>query len=1078
MALDDYYAHRRKLVDSLICDLVGPNDEDEIINDYPTEYYISGMLFPRRLPIDPSKDNDAPDEDEDSAPNDPPVTLANIRNPSSMGMTFSVDSNITGKITISVKAAKYIRVDDGGESERNKNQPPEGDSEDETEPAIDSQFESTGRWQRLSFIHGPTDVDISKARSESNSISIEGLKLYIRIRPRDQAGIIPVTIVLLNEYESSNDRNTNEKSSFFQPEINVSANGKPAFAKRITNVPSTDDEDLRSYRLIYRNVFEFAIGHGCSVEWETSHNTPDRAVYISTTFTPEFDLPVADSNPEISGKAIEMKFLVTADRNSVIKELHLFCNGYDKWIQEQEGKSKDDSSLNDEQKETAQIHFNYCKQALHRIRRGIDLLSEKNDEENKVWQAFRYTNIAMLRQRSRSVWLELGKPGTKPDESSEHKWRPFQIAFILMCVEGIANPSIPDRSIADLLWFPTGGGKTEAYLGLIAFTIFLRRLKDPANAGITAIMRYTLRLLTIQQFERASLMICCCESVRRENPRLGQEPITVGVWLGQDTTPNTREQAAKSLDLMRTPSGMSLEKWNPIQLNFCPWCGKPLDHRNYTLAEDVPRLVVSCRNRQECIYSDGLPVYLVDDDIYDYRPSLIIATVDKFASLPWRDKALSLFNIINIAGNHTSPPELIIQDELHLISGPLGTMVGLYETILDEVCSREGVSPKIIASTATIRRAGKQIRGLFDREIRQFPPPGLNAQDTYFSVEAPPEIGGTRMYLGLMAPGKSHATLLIRTAASLLQTNFDEAAPNLVKDHYWTLVGYFNALRVLGAARLQVEDDVSARINYLANRRSTKPRPIDTRIELTSRVSTSDIKSHRKSMVISYPSPDPRPLDFVFATNMISVGFDVYRLGLMVVMGQPQSTSEYIQCTSRVGRRFPGLVVVLFNSAKSRDRSHYESFIPYHSSLYRQVESTSVTPFSARARDRGLHAVLVALVRALIPEMRDNSGAGKIQDNLEKVKQVKDMIVKRVQEIFPEEALDTERHLSDLITQWAELAKSENLVYRASGGKSKAMSLLIDPLDNSQGERKESFPTQWSLRDVDKEANLYIVEMR
>ena len=152
------------------------------------------------------------------------------------------------------------------------------------------------------------------------------------------------------------------------------------------------------------------------------------------------------------------------------------------------------------------------------MRAGIGLLAADSD----AWEAFRLANKAMLMQRARSDWLAAADPAGPPDLDGDHRWRPFQIAFILLCLEGIADPHSGDRELTDLLWFPTGGGKTEAYLGLLAFTAMLRRLRAPSHGhGVTAIMRYTLRLLTIQQFERASLLVCCLESIRRTDSAAG-----------------------------------------------------------------------------------------------------------------------------------------------------------------------------------------------------------------------------------------------------------------------------------------------------------------------------------------------------------------------------------------------------------------------------------------------------------------------------------------------------------------------------------------------------------------------------
>ena len=830
-----------------------------------------------------------------------------------------------------------------------------------------------------------------------------------------------------------------------------------AFVERRAPELRGNDEDMRMYRLLYRHAVGFAVGHGCSAEWEISTESASKAKLIRSTFTPQHDLRLADSNPAI--RSVPMKLLADGNRSSVISELTDLLNGYRTWIRYQ---VREAQSLSGELRQTALRNIKECKASLIRISNGLGLLAS----DDQAWYAFQLANAAMLEQRARTVWLKAGKPPGEPSKDDSHQWRPFQIAFILLCIEGIVDSTCDDRETTDLLWFPTGGGKTEAYLGLIAFTTFLRRLRNPdRGAGVTVLMRYTLRLLTIQQFERAALLMCCCEEMRRKNRNLlGTEPIRIGLWVGRGATPNTLDEARAALNKFRQ-AVVPTEK-NPVQLRSCPWCGQALDHRNYYISNADRRLVISCRN-VSCEFESELPVCLVDQDIYGKRPTLIIATVDKFAALPWNEQTANLFNI----GSAEPPPELIIQDELHLISGPLGTLTGLYETAIDAVCSLAGASPKVVASTATIRRAGNQVRGIFDRSVRQFPPPGIDARDSYFAEEVGPDQKGTRLYLGLMAPGTSQTTLMVRTYAALLQFSADLPASPDVRDPYWTLLGYFNSLRVLAGAKLQVQDDVEDRTELLARESGTVKRALGEQIEMTSREASADIPSHLKRMAIRHP--DRAALDVILATNMISVGVDIDRLGLMVVMGQPQATSEYIQATSRVGRQFPGLVMTLFNASRSRDRSHYESFVTYHSALYRQVESTSVTPFSSRARDRGLHAVLIALARLTLRDFRANNSAAQVSDLRVRLSPVIATILQRVESVAADEGNATKAQLESIIAKWAQAAYDDpNLVFSDYFHPDRA--LLVDAArdDIDWGHK---FPTLQSLRDVDMSSNLYLV---
>jgi hypothetical protein len=563
----------------------------------------------------------------------------------------------------------------------------------------------------------------------------------------------------------------------------------------------------------------------------------------------------------------------------------------------------------------------------------------------------------------------------------------------------------------DLLWFPTGGGKTEAYLTLIAFLSFWRRLRDKTNpdngAGVAAVMRYTLRLLTTQQFIRASSMILACEAIRRgrvpgikPNPRLGKKQFSIGLWVGGSATPNTCEDARKSL--AQPYSDIA----SPKQLTICPACGRPLEWSNHQKCVQV-----NCTN-DECILYDksqSLPVYTVDEIIYRECPTLLIGTIDKFAQIARNAKTNVLFAV-----TQGQPADLIIQDELHLISGPLGTLAGLYETALDRMLTRTGAPPKIIGSTATIRKATDQVKALFDRSTCQFPYPVIDADDSGFAVRDDGAPG--RLYLGITTAGRSAKFTLQQVSASLLQSASGSFTDDKQRDPYWTLVGYFNSLRELGGALILMQDDVNATIPLLARLHNEQRRMLGSGNieELTSRRSQVEIREMLAR--VSNKAGDPAALDIILATNMMSVGVDIPRLGLMIVNGQPKGISEYIQATSRVGRGIvPGLVITVLNNGKARDRSHYESFVSSHMNLYRDVEATSVTPFSSRARDRALHAVFVTLVRQMIPGMLDQPGIKP--ENNDEIQEIIRYITARAQSIDPEEKR-IEAELEERLEQW------------------------------------------------------------
>jgi hypothetical protein len=1064
----DHYRFRSELVERLKADLLGPADGDEeIITDRPVTAYATGVLFPRRSDeehllerkAEVEKDVDEADTSGEEAASDNGVPAANLQAPSSMGITFAVDPERGGMVTVSFRAAVYDPIDLSGNPVQAKRS--------ESRATHDTDL----RWRRRPLEIAPIHVDVTAA-ARTRPTLVDGLVADINVRKPDQkTGTVAVTIALMNVKEVGR-FDIHDAHCFFQPHIEVTGHkGEANLVERPSASVGADEDEIRVNRLLYRHAPTFAVGHGCAADWDWKAPAPRDAILVKaepaaissvwTSFVPTREVLLTDSNPEIDTSDLSMMHLAKADDEEVLAALRRLVDGYRVWIAE---RSEEAGLLQGSHFGTAaEDQIEQCSFACERMESGIDLLRS----DPRAMRAFRLANEAMAVQRGRAQWIRGGRVGEIRLDSG---WRPFQIAFLLLCLEGIVDPDHEDRDIADLLWFPTGGGKTEAYLGIIAFTVFLRRLRKGADGGgVTAIMRYTLRLLTLQQFERAAALICAMEVIRRDADDLGSDeiPISLGMWVGRAATPNTLKDAAKSLKSLR--DGEDLQEENPVQLRGCPWCGTAMDKENYDVSAETARMRIFCWNA-DCEFADALPVHVVDETIYRARPTLIIATVDKFAQIAWRAEAANLFNR-NEDGTRTPPPELIVQDELHLISGPLGSLAGLYETAIDTAADK----PKVIASTATIRRASDQVRRLFDREVRQFPPAGLDARDSWFAVETPAEEKASRQYVGLLTPNTSQATLLVRTYAALLHHALQIEGEDAVRDAYWTLVGYFSSLRLLAAAELQFHDDVQDRLHLLAERWGTDRRAAELLAELTSRVKSSDIPQRLKDLETRLPSDDA--LDAVLATNMISVGVDVDRLGLMALMGQPQTTAEYIQSSSRVGRQHPGLAIMMFNAARSRDRSHYESFTSYHSALYRQVESSSVTPFSSRARDRALHAVLVSLLRLTRPEARQNGAAGQIKGFEHRVEEARDLILARVKSVAPDELDGTERELDEIIATWRRLAEENpELVYaapfnfRPSQRRAPDAALLRY---HSDEDLQSAYPTLSSLRDVDVESHLY-----
>ncbi|MCD7791733.1 MAG: hypothetical protein LUH55_14795, partial [Bacteroides thetaiotaomicron] len=507
----------------------------------------------------------------------------------------------------------------------------------------------------------------------------------------------------------------------------------------------------------------------------------------------------------------------------------------------------------------------------------------------------------------------------------------------------------------------------------------------------------------------------------------------------------------------------------------CPWCGKRISVQNYDVKINEKRMIIRCDN-EECDFhnaENGIPVHIIDDAIYEHLPTFIVATVDKFAQLPLSDKPASLFGI----SSHKNPPELIIQDELHLISGPLGTVTGIYEAAITKLCEKNGIGAKIIASTATIRNAGNQIKALYGKSYTQFPPQGISAKDSYFAVESTPDKKPARKYFGVMGVGTTMTTTLVRVNAALLFATRYLAASGFedgVVDNYWTITGYFNSLRELGGASTQILDDVQSRFSYLAKTKFATLTPkLDTSEkydyfeELTSRMSNSEItKIIQDRLKRSYTQGQHKGVyDYILASNMISVGVDVGRLGAMVVAGQPKTNAEYIQATSRVGRDNPGIVITVYNSTRSRDRSHYEQFLKYHSAMYRYVEATSLTPFADRARDRGLHALYVSLCRYLVPGMLENDRAVTYNPERSEVKDIDRMICDYVKKVDPDELDAVIDELQDIEDEW-DAEATGSLVYRSFKNEKK---LLKGDTENDR------FRTMNSMRSVDAQAGIYLL---
>lgn len=1138
---------RAELEELVLRDLLGPADgpEEEVDESRVSDRYLVGMLAPLKHRVGAETDDELAEGGAGSTEDgstEPSTAPADSIFPSSMGLTFSVVAG-TETLRVTARWGRYERTD-SETLETDRGNPKKIWKRTPMEGVVEIPLRGG-------------DVKPQPPCEEQPEVTVQGV-----VRVRD--GEFVVTLFLVNGQEEP-DRLKDEKW-LFQPELVVEApDGAPVFVRR--PLPRDDERwdvellrETEELEMLYRRYVEFAVGHGVSVHAEPLPDDGWRSARVRTRVVPVWEVPQqtppVTEDPgfeKLAGLELGMQALAETATQELSHKLTPLADAYADWIERERAKLDDPVEGLEGHRAAAERAIANQERALARIRAGIELLGANEQAAD----AFHFANRAMALQRVHSIFAEARRRGEETDleaiaaDPVNASWRPFQLAFILLNLPASTDLHYPDRShatnaLADLLWFPTGGGKTEAYLGLAAYAMGLRRLQGDIEGrsgahGVAVLMRYTLRLLTLQQFQRASALICACETIRREHPaKWGEVPFRIGLWVGMRATPNTTEQASDAIQQARgqyRPGQPGSSVGSPAQLTNCPWCGTKIEPGRDILVESVSagrgRTLIFCGDKLgRCAFSqrnspgEGLPVLVVDEEIYRLLPSLLIATVDKFAQMPWNGRTQMLFGRVDgfcprhgfrssevkDSNSHPKkgdlprvrtephaplrPPDLIIQDELHLISGPLGSLVGLYETAVDELCAwnvgGKRVRPKVVASTATIRNALSQVKSLFLRQVEIFPPPGTRFEDNFFSLQRPvsDDLWGRR-YVGICAPGKRLKAVLIRVylaflgASQLLYERYDYRA-----DPWMTLLGYFNSIRELGGMKRLVDDDVRMRLRNVSERGLADRRaPIVE--ELTSRKGSSDIPEALDRLEIGFnheddriraelrkkgrPPHKPSPYDVMLATNMVSVGVDLKRLGLMVVAGQPKTTAEYIQATSRIGRHHPGLVCCVYNWARPRDLSHYERFEHYHATFYERVESLSVTPFAPRALDRALSALLVSLIRLPGQDFNGNARASDVAREHQFVKRAIKAIALRAAAV----ALDNDfgefvqQELEQRLDAWLARAGASN---GHLGYSARRDGVTVPLLERPSDTDWDTFTCLNSLRDVEPMAGLVMVD--
>ena len=1184
---------RSIVLDEIQKEFVGPHEKHESfpVSDHPKNRYWSGVLYPNQSGIVEDdnvlhKSVQVTNSEESNNDEETPVNIGT--KPSSLGITCYLEIDQPSVLAKISYGRYFLESDDTNELKKSTL----NENEDENEMREDkSNIKKT--WKRMPFEPEPISIDLTIPK---NIIPLEDDKVFLKYNVNKNIEEEYLTLDIFLTNETPTEGSVHNSDCVFQPQILLtSPNNNKIFLNISRITQSIDDETNKTISFLFRNEKNFAQGKNCSVKWNLKEKE-DKTDRIQTTYIPYYTIPeIKPTEPtDETKKSINMKKLSEVTNFKNYKNiLEPIVNEYETWIKNLQNKLNSWEQNPNHNAETKFItnkenipeqNVKNCKDTLLRIQNGLNKIST----DPLIGEAFRFTNEVMYQNilhfkwaKSNKTKIENGQKVTEDGpnvEENNPEWRLFQIAFLLLNIESITDKNSKDRDIVDLLWFPTGGGKTEAYYGVIVFTLAYRRLKgkdaktreeELDRYGVSVIMRYTYRLLTMQQFHRAATLLCACEYVRLKNEnnieKFGNEPFLVGLWVGVTMTPNSFDIAKKMIKQKRSNPSQPIREENPMQLLNCPWCGRKLDAYSYEFEKAYEssnklrpkRIQIRCN--EKCFFGKPhdpdrvLPVIFVDEDIQNLRPSLIISTVDKFAQFSWISKYSTLFGNVskfcrkhgynpgNASENNSknknfcthkkthkfndgtekpilfeinrklNPPELIIQDELHLIVGPLGTLTGLYETAIDILFTNNGIRPKVITSTATTKKSTEQIKNLFNLESTKiFPPQGFEFGDSYFANPLPiSEENPGKLHIGICSTTTSSYNVGIRIAAFMtriiryIRENKNAFYFNgeIIKftdddlDPYYTIINYYNTIKNLGAAIRMYEDTMPHYMDVMINsekrfqneNNAKKTRSnVLQKEELTGRISATEIPKILKAIETKLGNNDV--LDALLCTNTLSVGVDIDRLNVLIVNGQPKNTSEYIQASGRIGRNNPGIVLTNYTYANPRDLSYFENFIHFHTAYHKLIESSTLTPYSRRARDRGLSGVFLALVRLRDKILSDEPSKFDMENPriVKLVENTKTEILKRVNEIDPMEVEQTKKDLEQIIEKWENLAKKSeennyNLIYKRNPHPffKKKLDPIMYLMNTSRDlYNDDTFIVLESLRDAESEITLYYKETR
>lgn len=1001
------------------------------------------------------------------------------------------------------------------------------------DPVKDSILESLFQYRffkREKVLIGPKEIELKEDIGEEKLN--EDLKIDWKLISKKDSSKKYLHILLSNINVFS--QKTPSQSFIMQPRMKISSKGICSYSEQHRS--TIDDKEYEINEVLYSEELVYAKGVNCAATWEENESPS----WVQTTYTPQKLVPSFSPTSEYKEvepacQIFDMTIWSQILKKDIISRFRVLADKYKSWHEEQ-------ISLAGSQKEILNSILDEQEYLYKRLQKNIDFLNSNED----AYRCFLLANTAMYIQmilgrdvafRSKGRDLESYEDleelrncfnseswdyfssATRAKERNL-TYRPFQLVFLLLNIESTFNDESEDRKeIVDLIWFPTGGGKTEAYLALSAFTIACRRLMYPQDKGVSVIMRYTLRLLTAQQFERATFLICALEYLRlqlqnRKDPiySLGNSEISIGMWIGKSSTPNDFKElkTGKYLTFFDALCGnkkegreASIPSHNPFPVSNCPWCGcnlagKKGDIIEYGYKRRDPNLNLECINEKCYFHEHQLPIYFIDEQLYRNPPTLLFATVDKFAQLTNKNSG-KLFGI----GTKNRKPDLIIQDELHLISGPLGSIVGMFESLVEELCTERDQNdnitrkPKIIASTATTRNTTELVKQLYARNVFTFPVSGVRYSNNFFS-RLLDKNNSKRLYSGLIPTGHTVSELELRTISAFLVakerlilqelidhkidlSNKEDVILFLFKDkslleeldNYWSLVVYYKDKKSLGRTNSRISQEIKANVddmkkytyhipqldfvlNYFYLRTNELTGRQESRLirQLLNEASARTKINYEDGKLPNITSK----LDIIQATNMISVGIDIPRWNIMVMMGHPMTTSEYIQSSSRVGRSKDGLVINILSPARTRELSLFENYEAYHQVFYKYVEPLSVTTFTEMTLFK-LATILYICYMVFLK--------GKNKQELVTKQDIKDLI-----EFLRERSLLSGSQYRNFDIFIEKTITQLEKIFNLPKFKGKSFSQILSYSEYSNIIKKE-FPIMNSLRDV--ESNTYIV---